>query len=145
MSDDMSRISIDVTEEEHKRLKALAALKGISLKDYLLKSALDSRDEDEEKALAELEAFLDDRIRRANAGKISRRTVGDIFKQAYREAIGQGKIQRRVFSKKRPELLFTHCEHHYIFYMMRHNRCPLIIAVLHENMNLVARLKKRLR
>jgi len=60
-------------------------------------------------------------------------------------AIGQGKIQRRVFSKKRPELLFTHCEHHYIFYMMRHNRCPLIIAVLHENMNLVARLKKRLR
>jgi len=89
MSDDMSRISIDVTEEEHKRLKALAALKGISLKDYLLKSALDSRDEDEEKALAELEAFLDDRIRRANAGKISRRTVGDIFKQAYREANGQ--------------------------------------------------------
>ena len=44
----MSRISIDVTEEEHKRLKALAALQGVTLKEYLLKSALDARKEDEE-------------------------------------------------------------------------------------------------
>ena len=59
-------------------------------------------------------------------------------------AIGSGKIRRRVFLKSRPELLFTHCEHHYIFYITRENRCPLIIAVLHENMSLIARLKKRL-
>ena len=50
----MSRISIDVTE-------------------------------DEQKALAELESFLDERLRKARAGKISRRKVGEIFKQAYRE------------------------------------------------------------
>lgn len=59
-------------------------------------------------------------------------------------AIGSGKIRRRVFLKRRPELLFTHCEHHYIFYITRNNHCPLIIAVLHENMNLITRLKKRL-
>ena len=85
----MSRISIDVTEDEHRRLKALAALKGVSLKDYLLKNALDSSEEDEEQALAELENFLDDRVRKAKSGKISKRKVGDIFKQAYREANGQ--------------------------------------------------------
>jgi len=59
-------------------------------------------------------------------------------------AIGRGKIRPRLFLKKRPELLFTHCEHHYIFYIGRENDLPLIIAVLHENMNLVARLKNRL-
>ncbi|HXS68793.1 MAG TPA: antitoxin [Candidatus Polarisedimenticolia bacterium] len=78
----MSRISIDVTEDQHKRLKALAALSGVSLKDYLLKNALDSRKGDEEKALVELENFLDERLRKARAGKISKRKVGDIFKQA---------------------------------------------------------------
>jgi hypothetical protein len=84
----MSRISIDVTEEEHKRLKALAALKGVSLKDYLIGSALDSRDTDDEKALGELEAFLDGRLRKAKSGKVSKRTVGNVFDQAYREANG---------------------------------------------------------
>ena len=82
----MSRISIDVTEDQHKRLKALAALKGVSLKDYLLENALDSRGNDEEKALAELESFLDDRLRKARGGKISKRKVSEIFQQAYREA-----------------------------------------------------------
>ena len=86
----MSRISIDVTDDQHKRLKALAALKGISLKDYLLEHALDSRkDHDEHAALAELESFLDERLRKARAGKISKRKAGDIFKQAYREAHGK--------------------------------------------------------
>ena len=59
--------------------------------------------------------------------------------------IGEGKIRSRVFLKKRAELLFTHCEHHYIFYVMRENSVPLIIAVLHENMNLITRVKNRLR
>ena len=59
-------------------------------------------------------------------------------------AIGKGKIRSRVFLKKRPELLFIHCRNHYIFYITRDNNCPLIIAVLHENMNLVTRLKNRL-
>ena len=85
----MSRISIDVTEDQHKRLKALAALKGVSLKDYLLENALDPRGKDDEKVLAELESFLDDRLRKARAGKNSKRKVSEIFKQAYREANGK--------------------------------------------------------
>jgi hypothetical protein len=85
----MSRISIDVTKDQHRRLKALAALKGVSLKDYLLSNALDSREKGDREALAELESFLDDRVRKAREGKISRRNVTEIFKQAYREANDQ--------------------------------------------------------
>jgi hypothetical protein len=51
-------------------------------------SRISIRKEDE-KALSELESFLDDRLQKARSGKISRRKVGDIFKQAYHEANGQ--------------------------------------------------------
>ncbi|MFC7339317.1 antitoxin [Haloferula chungangensis] len=58
----MSRISIDVSPEEHRKLKAIAALKGKSMKDYLLEGKIDIGAGDEEKALVELEALLDARI-----------------------------------------------------------------------------------
>ena len=60
----MSRISIDVSTEDHQKLKALAALQGKSIKDYVLERVLGSPEQDEIQALAELESFLDDRIRR---------------------------------------------------------------------------------
>ncbi len=37
-----------------------------------------------------------------------------------------------------------HCEHHYIFAVMRTNAPMLVIAVFHERMNLMMQLKKRL-
>ena len=40
----MSRISIDVSTEEHRKLKAFAALQGKSMKDYLLEGKLDPSD-----------------------------------------------------------------------------------------------------
>ncbi|MDP4623831.1 MAG: hypothetical protein NWT08_01710 [Akkermansiaceae bacterium] len=58
----MSRISIDVSPEEHRKLKAIAALKGKSMKDYLLEGKFDAGADDQEKALVELEALLDSRI-----------------------------------------------------------------------------------
>ena len=36
----MPRLSIDITSEEHQKLKAIAALKGQSIKDYVLKRTL---------------------------------------------------------------------------------------------------------
>ena len=80
----MSRISIDVTAEEHQRLKAMAALQGKSIKEFVLASTLGAQDEN--KALAELEAILDKRLKNARAGGVSKRTVGDIFDQVKREA-----------------------------------------------------------
>jgi len=81
----MNRISIDVTPEQHQRLKALAALQGKSIKDFVLECTLGPHGEDQ--ALVELEELLDQRIRRAKAEGNSTRTVGDVFRQA-RDEVG---------------------------------------------------------
>lgn len=79
----MSRISIDVTPEQHRRLKALAALRGMTIKELVLESTLGAQlDQD----LAELEALLDRRIEEARTQGVSTRTVADVFRQAREEA-----------------------------------------------------------
>ena len=60
------------------------------------------------------------------------------------ETIGRGKARSRELLKSRPELLVIRCEHHFVFYSIRKGQCPLIIAILHENMNLLNRLRERL-
>lgn len=86
----MSRISIDVTSEEHQKLKAMAASQGKSIKEYVIERALGAdEDTSEAVALKELETLLDDRIRSAKNGSVSRRTVGEIFRNAYREPKGK--------------------------------------------------------
>ena len=71
------RLSIEITPDQHQRLKAAAALKGESIKDYVLKRTLPSADE--QSALQELEQFLKPRIKAAENGPLSTRTVDDIF------------------------------------------------------------------
>ena len=58
--------------------------------------------------------------------------------------ISKGRLPPRVFLSHRPDLLFTHCEHHYIFYTLRETKPPLILAVFHERMDLMQRLQERL-
>lgn len=36
MSKDTTRVTVDFPQEEHKRLKAVAALMGVSIKDYII-------------------------------------------------------------------------------------------------------------
>jgi toxin ParE1/3/4 len=48
------------------------------------------------------------------------------------------------FSERYPQIQVTRCEHHYIFYLHPEGQLPCIIAVLHERMDWVARLKNRL-
>lgn len=79
----MSRISIDVTPEEHQRLKALAALQGKTIKEFVLASTLG--DGQPAAALAELEALLDRRLASARAHGVGSRTVEDIVAQVKRE------------------------------------------------------------
>ena len=43
-----------------------------------------------------------------------------------------------------PELRYTHCEHHYIFGLIRKNQKMLIVAILHERMDLIRRVTGRL-
>ena len=72
-----SRISIDVTPEQHKRLKAFAALSGKSLKNYVLERTLPQVVENA--ALNELEALLAPRIESARAGQQLDESVESIF------------------------------------------------------------------
>ena len=80
----MSRISIDITDDEHKKLKAMAALRGKSIKEYVLERTLGTTEADNA-ALQELEKLLDNRIRAAQAGAVSRRTASEIFADAVRK------------------------------------------------------------
>jgi plasmid stabilization system protein ParE len=60
------------------------------------------------------------------------------------ERIAAGEAVRRSFSAHFPDLLTTRCEHHFIFYLQPEGRKPQIIAVLHERMDMISRLRDRL-
>ncbi|WP_019604340.1 DUF1778 domain-containing protein [Teredinibacter turnerae] len=71
------RLSIEISPEEHQRLKAAAALQGKSIKDYVLERTLPSKDENQ--ALNELESFLKPRIDAAKSGEHSTQSIDEIF------------------------------------------------------------------
>ncbi len=73
----MPTLSIDLTEEEHRRLAAGASRAGSSLGDYVRSRILS-----EEDAMAELAAVLKPRIERADRGELSHATVSDVAKAA---------------------------------------------------------------
>jgi len=85
----MSRLVIEVTSEQHQRLKAMAALSGQTIKDYILERALPSLPEaeslSEEDALRQLEAFLKPRIEEAERGEVSGKSVEQIFEEVRRD------------------------------------------------------------
>ena len=81
----MSRLSIDLTPEQHQKIKAVAAMQGKSIKEYVLNQILPTSS-DEEMALHELEALLDERVKSANAGKVSQKSVKEIFQEVYSES-----------------------------------------------------------
>jgi hypothetical protein len=74
----MSRLSIEITPEQHQCLKAVAALSGKSIKDYVLDRLLPTFSDDA-KALHELEQFLQPRIAAAKRGSVSKKSVKQIF------------------------------------------------------------------
>lgn len=86
----MPRLSIDITPEEHQKLKAIAALKGESIKEYVLKRtlgeapALDDMSDDE--AIAALADFLKLRVNQARRGGFSTKSMADIRREAHKQA-----------------------------------------------------------
>ncbi len=85
----MPRLSIDITPEEHRKLKAIAALQGVSIKNYVLKRtlgdapALDEMTEGE--AVAALANFLKPRIEQARRGELSTKSLADIRREAHEQ------------------------------------------------------------
>ena len=74
----MSRLTIDITSQQHQSLKALAALQGKTIKQYALERLFPG-DADGEQAWQELKALLGERINEGLAGKVSTKSVADIF------------------------------------------------------------------
>lgn len=74
----MSRLTIDITDQQHKNLKALAALQGKTIKQYTLERLFPG-DADGDQAWRELSAMLRTRIDAGLAGEISAKSVYEIF------------------------------------------------------------------
>lgn len=74
----MSRLTIDITEQQHQSLKALAALQGKTIKQYALERLFPG-DVDADQAWQELRNILGNRINAGLAGKVSTKSVSNIL------------------------------------------------------------------
>jgi len=59
-------------------------------------------------------------------------------------ALVDGRGHSRQFLERRPELRVSRCEHHFVFFARAPDGVVTILAVLHEKMDLMVRLKDRL-
>ena len=77
------RLSIEVTPEQHQRLKAVAALSGKSIKAYVLERVLpDAQAGDDDTALSQLESFLEPRLKAADGATVHK-SVEQIFEETH--------------------------------------------------------------
>ena len=58
--------------------------------------------------------------------------------------IAEGRARSKTFSERFPQVRVARCQHHYVFYVHPEGQKPLMLAVLHEQMDLLARLGERL-
>ena len=77
----MSRLTIEITDQQHQSIKALAAMQGKSIKEYAMQRLLPLT-ADEEKAMQELEEFLKPRIEAAERGEVVSTSAQAIFEEA---------------------------------------------------------------
>jgi hypothetical protein len=78
----MSRLTIDVTDQQHQALKALAALEGKSIKQYALERLLPS---DEQQAMEDLKLLLSRRLASAEMDETSPLSAAEIAEETLRD------------------------------------------------------------
>ncbi len=78
----MSRLTIEITGQEHQEIKAMAALQGKTLKEFVMEKIFPphNNNSDEEEAWGELKSLLTTRIEAAESGSISQKTMQQIAK-----------------------------------------------------------------
>ena len=76
----MSRLTIDITEQQHQSLKAMAALQGKTIKQYALERLFPG-DADADQAWQALQVLLRQRVDNALAGKVSDKDVHQILEE----------------------------------------------------------------
>lgn len=79
--ENMSRLSIDLTAQQHQTLKALAALQGKTIKAFAVERLLPVAGS-EDLALDELKALLRERLDQAQRGELSARSITEIAADA---------------------------------------------------------------
>ena len=79
----MSRLTIDVTEQQHQALKARAALEGKTIKQYTLERLFPTNNT-EDQAMDELKALLAERVAQAERGELVEGRISDIAEQILR-------------------------------------------------------------
>ncbi|WP_409498572.1 antitoxin [Pseudomonas fragi] len=84
----MSRLTIDISEQQHQSLKALAALQGKTIKQYAIERLFPGN-VDNDPAWQELRGVLTARINDGLAGKVSARSIGDILDE---ELSGENRV-----------------------------------------------------
>ncbi|MCK9549585.1 antitoxin [Aquamicrobium sp.] len=80
----MSRLTIDMTDQQHKSLKALAALQGKTIKQYALERLFPG-DADADQAWQDLKSLLGTRVDDGLAGKVSTKSIVDILNEELAE------------------------------------------------------------
>jgi len=80
----MSRLTIDITDQQHQSLKATAALEGKTIRQYALERLFPG-DADGEQAMRELKTLLNARIKEGLAGRVSNKQVGEILDDEFAE------------------------------------------------------------
>ncbi|GAP35105.1 antitoxin [Piscinibacter sakaiensis] len=84
----MSRLSIEITDQQHQSLKAIAALQGKTIKAYALERLFPGQAGDDA-AMAELRALLAQRLSDSTPASVVDRSVTDIADEVIR-AGGRG-------------------------------------------------------
>ncbi|MBC8947376.1 MULTISPECIES: antitoxin [Xenorhabdus] len=80
----MSRLTIDITDQQHKSLKALAALQGKTIKQYTLERLFPDMTNNDQ-AWQELKALLNTRINEGIEGKVSGKSIDEILNEELAE------------------------------------------------------------
>lgn len=71
----MSRLTIDISDQQHQSLKAMAALQGKTIKQYTLERLFPADDQ----TWKELQTLLTNRVNDGLAGKVSDKSVSQIL------------------------------------------------------------------
>ncbi|MBB4728098.1 antitoxin [Xanthomonas arboricola] len=80
----MSRLTIDLSDQQHQSLKALAALQGKTIKQYALERLFPG-DLNANQAWQELKTLLGGRVEEGLAGNVSTRSISTILYEEFAE------------------------------------------------------------
>jgi hypothetical protein len=81
----MGRLTIDITDQQHQALKAMAAIQGKTIKEYAVERLFPKSDS-EEQDLNALKTLLEQRLSEASGGELSNKSITEIAQETLRDS-----------------------------------------------------------